>query len=139
LQHRRAFGSAQLVRGFRARHEGPLIGVKLAVFRPAPQSAIADLQLEAGFGTPRASGDGVVDQNNCGLAIWGADHASSFGASDCAPDGLILRRRTASHPPQIAEAFFRRTRSAAVSANARSLRASSRSRSLTRFFSSLVA
>jgi len=37
-------------------------------------------------------------------------------------------------PPQIAEAFFRRTRSAAVSANARSLRASSRSKSLIHFF-----
>ena len=73
------------------------------------------------------------------LAMWGADHASSFGASDRPPDGLILRCRTASHPPRIADAFFRRTRSAAVSANARSLRASSRSRSLIRFFSSLVA
>jgi hypothetical protein len=54
-----------------------LIGVKLAVFCPAPQSAIADFQLGTGFGTPRASGDGLVNQNNCGLAIWGADHASS--------------------------------------------------------------
>jgi hypothetical protein len=41
--------------------------------------------------------------------------------------------------PQIADAFFLRTRSAAVSANARSLRASSRSRPLIRFLSSLVA
>jgi len=39
-----------------------LIGVKLAVFRPAPQSAIADVQLGAGLGAPRAGGDGVVDQ-----------------------------------------------------------------------------
>ena len=42
-------------------------------------------------------------------------------------------------PPRIAAAFFRRTGSAAVSASARCLRANSRSKSLTRFFSSLVA
>jgi len=102
LQHRRAFGSAQLVRGFRARREGPLIGVKLPVFCPAPQGAIADFQLGAGLGAPRAGGDGLFDQQRSGLAMWGADHASSFGASDRPPDGLILRRRTASHPPQIA-------------------------------------
>ena len=92
----------------------------LTVFRPAPQRAIADVQFSTGVGAPRASGDGRVDQSNCGLAIQGADHASSS-------------------PPQIAEAFFLRTRSAAVSARALSLRARSRSRSLTRFFSSFVA
>jgi len=64
-----------------------LIGANLAVFRPAPQSAIADLQLGTGFGAPRASGDGLVDQSNCGLAMWGADHASS---SPPPPDRMSL-------------------------------------------------
>ncbi len=68
----------------------------------------------------RTSGDGPFDQQRGGLAMWGADHPSSS-------------------PPQIAPSFFLSTRSAAVSAKARSLRASSRSRSLTRFLSSRVA
>ena len=42
-------------------------------------------------------------------------------------------------PPRIAASFFLSTRSAAVSAKARSLRANSRSSSLIRFLSSLVA
>jgi len=94
--------------------------MNLSVFGPAPQSAITDLQLGAGFGAARAGGDGLFDQQPGGLAMWGADHASSS-------------------PPQIAEAFFLRMSSAAASARAFSLRASSRSRSLTRFFSSFVA
>ena len=92
----------------------------LAVFFLAPQCAIADFQLGTGFGPSRASSDGLIDQSNSSLAMWGTDHASSS-------------------PPQIAEAFFLRMSSAAASASARSLRASSRSRSLTRFFSSFVA
>jgi hypothetical protein len=110
----------KLVGRFRERHKGALIGVYLAVFCPAAQGAIADFQLGTGFGPPRTSNDSLIDQSNGSLAMWGADHASSPS-------------------PQIAAAFFRRTRSAAVSANARSLRANSRSRSLTRFFSSFVA
>jgi len=62
-------------------HEGSLIGAGLAVFPPAPQSAVADFQLGTGFETPRASGDGIVDQQRGGLAMWGAGPASSFGAS----------------------------------------------------------
>ena len=99
FQHRRAFSRAQLVGGSRARHEEAQIRLNLPVFCPAPQGAVADLQRGASLGTPRAGGDGVVDQNNCGLAMWGADPASSFGASDRPPDDLILRYRTASHPP----------------------------------------
>ena len=114
------FLGAQLVARLGARREGALIGVDLTAFRPAPQGAIADVQLGTGVGTARASGDGRVDQSNCSLAIRGADHASSS-------------------PPQIAQAFFRRTSRAAVSARAFSLRAKSRSRFLTCFLSSFVA
>ena len=112
--------SLSLLRGSGVLHDGALIGVSLAIFRPAPQGAVADLQPGAGFGAARAGGDGLFDQQPGGLAMWGADHASSS-------------------PPQIAEAFFLRMSSAAASAKAFSLRASSRSRTLTRFFSSFVA
>ena len=115
VQHCRTFLGAQFVGRFRARHERALIGVDLTVFGPPPQGAVADLQLGAGFGAPRTSDDGLIDQANGSLAMWGTDHASSS-------------------PPQIADAFFRRTGSAAVSVNARSLRARSRSSSLIRFF-----
>lgn len=57
-----------------------MIGVKLAVFCPAPQSAIADFQLGTGFGTPRASGDGLVNQNNCGLLRASARHLCSVAS-----------------------------------------------------------
>ena len=120
FQDGRAFSRAQLVGRLRAQHERPLIRVDLTASCPAPQGPIADLQLGTGLGAPRAGGDGIIDQSNCGLAMWGADHASSS-------------------PPQIAWAFFLRMSSAAASARALSLRASSRSRSLTRFFSSFVA
>ena len=93
---------------------------RVEINSPAPQGAVADLQRGTSFGPPRACSDGLFDQQRGGLAMWGADHASSS-------------------PPQIAPSFFLSTRSAAVSAKARSLRASSRSNSLIRFFSSFVA
>ena len=77
--------------------------MNLAIFRPAPQIAVADLQLGTSVGTPRTGGDGLFDQQPGGLAMWGADHASSS-------------------PPQIAETFFLRMSSAAASASAFSLR-----------------
>jgi hypothetical protein len=43
IQHGQAFSRTQLVGGFWARHERPLIRVDLAVACPAPQSAVADL------------------------------------------------------------------------------------------------
>jgi transposase InsO family protein len=47
--------------------------VDLTVFGPAPQAAVADLQLGAGFGAPRTSDNGLVDQSNGGLAEAGIE------------------------------------------------------------------
>jgi len=63
----------------------------------------------------------------------------SVRKDDCQQGQTLQPDHASSSPPQIAEAFFLRTRRAAVSAKAFSLRASSRSRTLIRFFSSLVA
>ena len=97
FQHRRAFGGARLVGWFRARREGPSIGVKLAALRPAAQGAVADVHPGAGLGAPRAGGDGRFDRQRGGSAMRVADYASSSGASDRPPGRLILRCRTASH------------------------------------------
>ena len=73
----------------------PLVRANLAALRPSAQGPITDAQLGAGFGSACTSADGLFDQNNGGLAIWGADPASSS-------------------PPWITDAFFLRTRSAAT-------------------------
>src|SRR4051794_2185803 len=87
---------------------------------PAPTGPLVEPEVSTGLGATRTGRGSLVDQRNGGLAIWGADHASS-------------------PPPQIAAAFFRSTSNAAASARAFSLRASSRSSVLICFLSSLVA
>lgn len=67
VQHGGAFIRAQLVGRFRTQHEGPLIRLHLSVFAPAAQGAVADLQLDTGFGAWRASRDSLFDQSDSGL------------------------------------------------------------------------
>ncbi|MNR13387.1 hypothetical protein D3C85_1297920 [compost metagenome] len=82
---------------------------------PALQAAQRQAQFGAGLRPPRSRRHGVLDQLQGFTAIRGADHSSSSF-------------------PQSASAFFRNTSRAAVSASAASLRRSSRSSCLMRFF-----
>src|SRR5690606_20182212 len=84
---------------------------------PAAQGPFADLKRGTGLAPTRPCSHGFIDQPRGCAAIWGADHSSSSS-------------------PQIAAAFFLRTRRAAASAKARSFRASSRSKALIRLRSS---
>src|SRR3954454_11620145 len=120
LQHGPALRRRQRVAGCWPSRRRAAILWRAVPGLPAPTGAGVDPELCAGRGAARAGGLGLVDQRDGVLAIWGADHASS-------------------RSPQIAAAFFLSTSSAAASARAFSLRASSRSRVLICFLSSLVA
>ena len=67
--NRSAFVLAELVARLRPLGQGTPVSVNLTAFGPAPQGAFADLHLGTGFGTARASGDGLCDQQGGSLAM----------------------------------------------------------------------
>jgi len=112
VEDRLLFGRRQGVSGYRPVNKRALVLAEAAVTGPALVRAGGDAQLTAGRLQAGALSTGLIDQLDSMLAIRGADHDSSS--------------------PQIAFAFFRSVSSAAVSARAAFLRASSFSSVLMR-------
>ena len=97
---------AQSVGRLRARHEGALIGVNLTVPCPSPEGTLTEFQFRTGHDAACASGDGLVEHNNGGFVIRGADRASPFRRAQASPGRFDPARARLRLIPRIALAFF---------------------------------